>query len=96
MTSRPRDIQTILNERLSIIQAIAAANSENLRLNQIAGGMMILDQKDEVEGTDDDLRRDDRAANDTALTRCTAGIEKLEAKLAVLDRELEAATERKK
>ncbi len=52
MTGRSRNIQTILEARLALIQAISEANSENLRLNQIASGMMILDQKDEEDGAD--------------------------------------------
>lgn len=95
MTGQPRDIQTILNERLALIQAIAAANCENLRLNQIASGMMILDQKDEIDGAETDPRSAERDANDTALTRCMTRIAELEAQMADLDRELRAVTERK-
>jgi len=95
MTEQSRDIQTILNERLQLIQAIAAANCEALRLNQIASGMMILDQKDEVDGTETDPRGAERDANDTALDRCMSRIEGLDAQLADLDRELKTATERK-
>lgn len=94
MTDQPRDIQTILNERLELIQAIAAANSETLRLNQIASGMMILDQKDEVEGAMEDLRSDERDANEIALEFCRNRIDQLEALLAELDLELKTATER--
>lgn len=91
---QPRDIQTILNERLSLIQAIAAANCELLRLNQIASGMMILDQKYQIEGADADQRSNERDSNDTALDRCRDQIETLETQLAALDRELARATER--
>lgn len=93
MSDAPRDIPTILTERLALIQAIAAQNSENLRLNQIASGMMVLDQKDEedsVDGTDRDREWD---ATDAALTECRNKIEQLEAQLADLDRQLEKATQ---
>ena len=95
MTDRPSDIQTILNQRLQLIQAIADANCEALRLNQVACGMMILDQKDEVDGTAADPRAAERDANDAALGFCISWIEKLEADLADLDRELTTANERK-
>ncbi len=94
MTGQPRDFRVILEERLTLIQRIASANSEHLRLNQIASGMMILDQKDEVEGADEDMRSDERDANDTAIDQCRRQIEALEAQLVVLDRELAKATER--
>jgi hypothetical protein len=94
MTGRSRDIQTLLEERLSQIQAISAANSEHMRLNQIASGMMILDQKDEIDGAEPDLRSPERDANAAALERCMTRIETLERGLAQLDRDIEAFRKR--
>ncbi|MCZ4257803.1 hypothetical protein O4H53_19820 [Sulfitobacter sp. G21635-S1] len=93
MTALPREIQTILAERIALIQALSKANSENLRLNQIASGLMFLDQKDGVDGAEQDPRSTERDANDTALDRCRDHIETLEAQLAALDLELKKATE---
>lgn len=95
MTHQPRDIQTILNERLRLIQTISEANCEALRLNQIASGLMILDQKDEIDGAETDPRGAERDANETAQARCMARINGLEAQLHELDHELAQATERK-
>ncbi len=95
MTGQPRNIQTILAARLAVIQSISEANSETLRLNQIASGMMILDQKDAEDGADVAPGAAERAAVDAAFETCRARIETLEAALAELDRELKAATERK-
>lgn len=95
MTDQAREIHAILNERITLIQAIAQTNCEVLRLNQIASGMMFLDQKDEDDGAETDQRGAERDANETALIRCASRIEGLEAKLADLDRELTTATERK-
>lgn len=92
MTRAPRDIPTILTERLAVVQAIAAENSEILRLNQKAGGMMILDQKDEDEGAGDADRDAAWGTTDAALSTCRDRIEALESQLADLDRELEEAT----
>lgn len=94
MTGQPRDIQTIFEARLALIQAISEANSENLRLNQIASGMMILDQKNEEDGADAAPCDTERDAIDTALDRCRDRIETLEGQLSELDRELKTATER--
>lgn len=94
MTGQSREIPTILNERLSLIQAIAAANCDYQRMNQIASGMMILDQKDEDEGIEDEARNLEREANADAMERCMERIDALEARLAALDQELANATGR--
>jgi len=80
--------------RISVVQAIAAANCEQLRLNQIASGMLILDLKDDEDGTEIGASNAERVAHDAALEACITKIEALEADLALLDRELAAATER--
>ncbi|QRF69144.1 hypothetical protein [Ponticoccus alexandrii] len=94
MTAPQRDIQSILEDRIALIQAIAKANSEILRLNQIASGLMFLDQKNEDNGADQDQPSPERDANETAIDRCNAHIETLEEQLAALDLELKTATER--
>ncbi|SFJ95985.1 hypothetical protein [Celeribacter neptunius] len=101
MTGQSGDLHILLSERLVLIQAIATANSEHLRLNQIAGGMMILDQKDALDGVEEgaeegpeqDRRNQARDANDTAIDQCRDRIAALEAQLADLDRKLAKATE---
>ena len=85
-----RSISVILNERLEVTQAIAAANVEHLRLSQIASGMMVLDMKDREDGVETDARLRQRAENEAARDRCMDEISALEAQLARLDRELEA------
>lgn len=95
MTHQPRDFQTVLTERIALIQAIAAANCEHMRLNQIASGLMILDQMDEGDGAAFDARAAERATNVDAVSACTILIATLESQLAELDRELAAAMERK-
>lgn len=94
MTGQSRNIQTIFEARLALIQVISEANSEVLRLNQIASGMMILDQKNKEDGADVAPAETERAAVEAALERCHDHIETLEADLAELDRELKTATER--
>lgn len=94
MTNQQRDIQTILVARITLIQSISAANCECLRLNQIASGLMILDQMDEDQGVADATRDIERTANDEAVARCRSRIEDLERQLAELDRELANTTGR--
>lgn len=94
MTDQSRKIQTIMEKRISLVQAIAAANCEHLRLSQIASGFLLLDQKDEEEGTEIGASASDRAENSDALDASMTRIETLESELADLDRELAAATER--
>lgn len=93
MTSTMRNIQDILMDRLKITQDIAAANVEQLRLNQIAGGMMVLDMKDENDGVTETGRDTERNENYRALEVNLEKINALEADLALLDKELEAAVE---
>ena len=93
MTDQRHKIQSVLVRRISVVQAIAAANCEQLRLNQIASGMLILDLKDDEDGTDIGASSAERSAHDAALEACATKIETLEADLALLDRELAAITE---
>lgn len=93
MTSTMRNIHDILMDRLKITQDIAAANVEQLRLNQIAGGMMVLDMKDENDGVTETGRDTERNENYRALEVNLEKINALEADLALLDKELEAAVE---
>ena len=93
MTGQSRSLGAILHDRLEITQEIAAANVEHLRLSQIASGMMVIDMKDEEHGTPvPAARQSERQENDAALERCMDEINRLEAKLARLDEELDAAT----
>lgn len=94
MTNQPGDIATILSARITLIQAISAANCECLRLNQIASGLMILDQMDEEAGATEDSRHPERRANADAVAQCLSRIAALEDQLAALDRELATLTER--
>lgn len=91
MTGQPRSIDTILADRLKTTQEIAAANTEQLRLNQKAGGMMVLDMKDEEDGIDNPDLQADRARMDAALAHNMERIHRLEAQMAALDDELDAA-----
>jgi hypothetical protein len=94
MTGRPPEIQTMLNKRLSLIQAISTANCEHMRLTQIASGMMILDQMHEMEGSDTNVRSSKRDENADALERCMNTIETLETELAQLDGDLATSSKR--
>lgn len=90
MTGQSRDLRDILMDRLAITQDIAAANVEQLRLNQKASGMMVLDMKDELDGVFDDERDAERIQNHAALERSMEKIIALEERLSELDAELEA------
>jgi hypothetical protein len=90
MTGQSRNLRDILMDRLTITQDIAAANVEQLRLNQKASGMMVLDMKDELDGVFDDERDVERIQNHAALERSMEKIIALEERLSALDAELEA------
>ncbi|MCR9087690.1 MAG: hypothetical protein NXH97_13200 [Rhodobacteraceae bacterium] len=94
MSGQSRGIQDILMERLKIIQDIAVANSEQLRLNQIANGMMVLEMKDARDGVADCANDEARNRNDAALDDNMTKINRLEEELAALDQELEAAAQK--
>ncbi|WP_353476698.1 hypothetical protein PVT71_28330 (plasmid) [Salipiger sp. H15] len=94
MTGQPRSIPDILSARLCTIQSIASANAEHLRLSQLAGGMMVLDMKDEADGTTSTQRDEARGQVYAALQATIDAIRELELQLADLDRELEAAVAR--
>ncbi|MEM8957119.1 MAG: hypothetical protein AAGC86_04805 [Pseudomonadota bacterium] len=89
MTGQSRSIQDILTERMRIIQDIAWANSEQLRLNQLANGLMVLELKDARDGVAECTKDEARNRNDAALEANMAKINQLEAELAALDGELE-------
>lgn len=91
MTGQSRRTDDILKDRVEIIQAIARANTERLRLNQKASGMMVLDMKDARDGVESSAHEEAQAQNDAALEENTETINRLEASLSALDEELEAA-----
>lgn len=94
MTGQSRSIQNILMERLKIIQDIAWANSEQLRLNQLANGLMVLELKDARDGVAECTNDEERNCNDAALEANMAKINRLEAELEALDGELELVTKK--
>lgn len=91
MTGQSRRIDAILSERLRATQDIARANTEQLRLNQKARGMMVLDMKDARDGVQDRERDAETARNNAALDRNLDHIRQLEDRLLALDEELAAA-----
>jgi len=91
MTGQSRKTGDILMDRVKTIQAIAQANTEQLRMNQKASGLMVLDMKDARDGVEDHAHEDAQAQNDAALKENTKTINRLEARLSALDEELEAA-----
>ena len=91
MTDRPRDIDAILRDRLAATQAIAEANTEQMRLNQKASGMMVLDMKDARDGVTDSKHEAAMARNAAALDDNLHRITRLEQALSSLDEELAAA-----
>ncbi|MAC81600.1 MAG: hypothetical protein CML66_26465 [Rhodobacteraceae bacterium] len=91
MTGQSRRIDAILSERLRATQDIARANTEQLRLNQKARGMMVLDMKDARDGVQDSERDAETARNNAALDRNLDHIRQLEDRLLALDEELAAA-----
>ncbi|WP_300581133.1 hypothetical protein [Marivita sp.] len=91
MTGQSRSMNEILKDRLRATQDIAEANMEQLRLNQKASGMMVLDMKDERDGIADSAHETAQARNDAALEANVDRIGRLEARLSALDEELEAA-----
>lgn len=89
MTDQPRSIKDVLMDRLKATQDIAAANTEQLRLNQMASGLMVLEMKDERDGVVRDSQTRERSENDAALARNMKKINRLEQRLSSLDDELE-------
>lgn len=94
MNSQLRSIEDILIDRLKITQEIAKANTEQLRLNQISGGLMFLDLKDERDGVENSEHSDEQAQTDKALDENLDRINRLEKQLSELDEELEARVEK--
>lgn len=91
MTGQSRGLDDILKDRITTIQAIAQANTEQLRLNQKASGLMVLDMKDARDGVEDHAHEDAQMQTDASLAANSETITRLEAKLSALDEELEAA-----
>lgn len=91
MTGAARDIDAILRDRLAATQAIAAANTEQLRLNQKASGLMVLDLKDDRDGVTDCATARAQARTALALQDNLDKINRLEQALSSLDEELAAA-----
>lgn len=94
MNSQLRSIEDILIDRLKITQEIAKANTEQLRLNQISGGLMFLDLKDERDGVENSEHSAEQAQTDKALDENLDRINRLEKQLSELDEELEARVEK--
>jgi len=90
MTGQSRSLDAILRDRLKVIQDIAAANTEQLRLNQKASGMLVLDMKDTRDGVEEHAHEAERSRTEAALDRNMDEIRRLEERLSALDQELEA------
>lgn len=91
MTGQSRKTGDILMDRMKTIQAIAQANTEQLRLNQRASGLMVLDMKDARDGVEDHAHEGAQAQNDAALKENTETINRLETRLSAFEGELDAA-----
>ncbi|SNS86809.1 hypothetical protein [Antarctobacter heliothermus] len=89
MSGQSRSIEAILKDRLEVTLQIAEANTTQLRLNQKASGMMVLDLKDERDGVAESAHEDEQARNDAARDANLNKITDLEKKLSALDEELE-------
>lgn len=94
MTGQSRSIDAILKQRLKTIETIAQANTEQLRLNQKASGMMVLEMKDDRDGVTDSANVAARALIQNALDDNLNTINRLEQDLASLDEELASAVKK--
>lgn len=94
MTGQSRSIDAILKQRLKTIETIAQANTEQLRLNQKASGMMVLEMKDDRDGVTDSANVAARALIQDALDDNLNTINRLEQDLASLDEELASAVKK--
>ncbi len=94
MTAPPRSVAVILQDRLTTIQSIAEANTEQLRLTQQARGMMVLEMKDDSDGVTDPAHTAAQARNLAALDDTLTRINRLEQQLSSLDDELAAAMQK--
>lgn len=93
MTSQSRTLEDILTDRLRIIQTIAQANTDQMRLNQEAHGMMVLDMKDDRDGVASSEHGAAQARNETAMQENLETINGLEQQLSSLDEELAQAAQ---
>ncbi|WP_417524046.1 hypothetical protein [Marinovum sp.] len=91
MTGPTREVDAILRDRLAATQAIAEANTEQLRLNQKASGLMVLDMMDDRDGVRDSANAAAQARTAQALQDNLDKINRLEQALSSLDEELAAA-----
>jgi hypothetical protein len=91
MSGQSRSAAELLAERMATIQAIAAANTEQLRLNQAANGLMVLDMKDDRDDVTDAAHQAAQARTAAAQDNNMETINRLEQALATLDQELAAA-----
>lgn len=72
---------------------IAEANTDQMRLNQEARGMMVLDMKDDRDGIDNSAHEAAQARNETAMQESLEKINGLEQQLSALDEELAQAAQ---
>lgn len=94
MTGQSRSVEEILRNRLEITQAIAQANTEQMRLTQKGSGMKVLNMMDDRDGVSDSDHEAAQAQNDAALKRNLNTINRLEQQLSSLDEELADAVEK--
>lgn len=91
MTPPARSIDDILKDRVAAVQAIAAANTEQLRLKQKASGLLVLTMKDHRDGLESSAHEQEQTRIGAALEANGEKITRLEARVSALDAELEAA-----
>lgn len=89
MTDRPSGMQEILVARLEITQEISAVTAEQLRLTQRLSGFEVL----RMGGEETQEDAEGMARDTAALRRCEEEIDRLEARMAGLDAELERKIE---
>lgn len=94
MTAPQRSVAAILQDRLTTIQSIAEANTEQLRLTQQARGLMVLQMKHDSDGVSDRAHDAAQARNAAALDDILTRITRLEQQLAALDDALAAAMQK--
>ncbi|SMC94876.1 hypothetical protein SAMN06295998_11291 [Primorskyibacter flagellatus] len=90
MTGQLRSFEEIMKDRLKATQDIAAANAEQMRLNQKSSGLLVLDLKVERDGIVDSTHENEHARTEAAVEDNIRKIDRLERELSALDEELEA------
>ncbi|WP_323770153.1 hypothetical protein [Antarctobacter sp.] len=96
MSGQSRSIAEILKDRLQITLRIAEANTEQMRLNQMASGMQVLEMKDARDGVIDSDHEAEQARTDAAREDNLTKINDLEKQLSSLDAELESITSKER